>query len=97
SQENLVKATKLAVVGEMAAAMAHEIRTPLGILRSAGQLLSRQNELADDSRELIGFILSESDRLNRLVNSLLDCAKPRAPVFRLANISDIADAAVKLL
>ena len=41
SRENLVRAAKLAVVGEMAATMAHEVRTPLGIMRSSAQMLQR--------------------------------------------------------
>src|SRR3569623_1658274 len=42
SREQIVRAGKLAVVGEMAAIMVHEVRTPLGILRSSAQLLGRQ-------------------------------------------------------
>ncbi|HEY9199225.1 MAG TPA: histidine kinase dimerization/phospho-acceptor domain-containing protein, partial [Gammaproteobacteria bacterium] len=66
SREQIVRAGKLAVVGEMAAIMAHEVRTPLGILRSSAQLLERQPNLGDKERELIGFITSETDRLSRL-------------------------------
>ena len=45
SREQIVRAGKLAVVGEMAAIMAHEIRTPLSIVRSSAQLLERQPDL----------------------------------------------------
>jgi two-component system sensor histidine kinase HydH len=82
SREQLVRAGKLAVVGEMAAVMAHEVRTPLGILRSSAQLLERQPTLGERERELIGFIISETDRLNRLVTMLLECASPRPPDFK---------------
>ena len=73
-------------MGEMAAVMAHEIRTPLGILRSSSQMLKREPNISDEARELIGFIESETDRLNRLVSTMLDGTRPRLPSFQLTNI-----------
>ncbi|MDD5035418.1 MAG: ATP-binding protein [Methylococcaceae bacterium] len=81
SRENLVRAAKLAVVGEMAAAMAHEVRTPLGIMRSSAQMLQREPHLSETGKEMLVFMLSETDRLNNLISALLDCARPRAPHF----------------
>ncbi len=79
SREQVVRAGKLAVVGEMAAIMAHEIRTPMSIVRSSAQLLERQPDLGAKEHELIGFMLSETERLNRLVTMLLECARPKPP------------------
>lgn len=73
----LTRAAKLAVVGEMAAAMSHEVRTPLGILRSSADVLLREPQLSADGREVLGFIISETERLNRLVSALIDAARPR--------------------
>jgi len=97
SREQIVRAGKLAVVGEMAAVMAHEVRTPLGILRSSAQMLERQPDLGERERELTGFIISETDRLNRLVGMLLECASPRAPVFKPHDIHAIAGHVLDLL
>ena len=97
SREQIVRAGKLAVVGEMAAVMAHEVRTPLGILRSSAQLLERQPNLGERERELTGFIISETDRLNRLVNMLLECASPRAPDFKPHDLHEIAGHVLDLL
>jgi signal transduction histidine kinase len=82
SREHLIRAGKLAVVGEMAAIMAHEVRTPLGILKSSAQILERRAGLSPADRELTAFIGSETERLNRLVTTLLECATPRPPDFR---------------
>lgn len=82
SRADLVRASKLAVLGELAAVMAHEIRTPLGILRSSAQMLEREPNLSSEARELTGFISSETERLNGLVTMLLDSARPRAPNFQ---------------
>jgi signal transduction histidine kinase len=92
-----VRAGKLAVVGEMAAIMAHEVRTPLGILRNSAQLLQRQPELGERERELIGFIFSETERLNRLVTLLLECARPTQPDFRPHDLHAIIDSVLNLL
>lgn len=97
SREQIVRAGKLAVVGEMAAVMAHEVRTPLGILRSSAQLLERQPSLGERERELTGFIISETDRLNRLVSMLLECASPRAPDFKPHDLHAIIEHVLDLL
>jgi signal transduction histidine kinase len=86
SQQNLIRASKLAVVGEMSAVIAHEVRTPLGILRSSAQMLSREKQISDEGKELLGFIESETDRLNRLVSAMLDISRPRASVFAPTNL-----------
>lgn len=97
SHENLVRAAKLAVVGEMAATMAHEVRTPLGIMRSSAQMLQREPGLSETGREMLEFILSENDRLNRLISSLLDCARPRPPQFEDRHLHAIVRRALDLL
>jgi two-component system sensor histidine kinase HydH len=77
SQSNLVRASKLALVGEMASVIIHEVRTPLGILRSSAQMLKRESGISPEGRELMGFIDSETARLNRLVSAMLDSARAR--------------------
>jgi len=89
SRQDLVRASKLAVLGELAAVMAHEIRTPLGILRSSAQMLARAPGMGDDERELTGFIESETERLNGLVSTLLDSARPRAPKFQQHDMHEL--------
>lgn len=79
SEQQLTRAAKLAVVGEMAAAMSHEVRTPLGIMRSSADVLLREPQLSEDGREVLGFIISETERLNKLVTALIDSARPRPP------------------
>ena len=79
SEQQLTRAAKLAVVGEMAAAMSHEVRTPLGIMRSSADVLLREPQLSEDGREVLGFIISETERLNKLVSALIDTARPRPP------------------
>lgn len=97
SKENLTRAAKLAVVGEMAAAMSHEVRTPLGILRSSAQVLLREPNISEEGREVCGFIISETERLNKLVSTLIDSARPRLPEFKKTNITELAQQSVAML
>jgi signal transduction histidine kinase len=97
SREDLIRAAKLAVVGEMAAAMAHEVRTPLGILRTSAQMLQREPQLSTEGQEMAGFVVSETDRLNRLISTLLDLARPRPPVFHEEDVHRIIRRATELL
>ena len=66
----------LAAAGRMAVGLAHEIRNPLGAIRGAVQLLQR--ELGRDSPliEYTGVLLTEVDRVNRIIEALLDLARP---------------------
>jgi len=97
SQLQLTKAAKLAVVGEMAAAMSHEVRTPLGILRSSTDILKREKQLSDEGKEVLTFIGSETERLNKLVSTLIDAARPRLPNFIETNINLLITDVVSML
>lgn len=97
SQQNLVRASKLAVVGEMSSVIAHEVRTPLGILRSSAQMLQRESGISEEGRELVGFIDSETERLNRLVSAMLDTARPRVPSYGAVDMHDLIEKSIAML
>ena len=67
---------RLAALGEMAAGLAHEIRNPLGSIKASAQYLSEADRSPEDGREFLGIIVDEVDRLNRVVSSFLDYARP---------------------
>jgi two-component system nitrogen regulation sensor histidine kinase GlnL len=66
----------LAAAGQIAIGLAHEIRNPLGAIRGAVQLMRR--ELGDDARfgEYTDVLLKEVDRVNRIIEMLLDISRP---------------------
>lgn len=72
---------RLAALGSMAAGLAHEVKNPLGAIKGAAQLLEEGGASgAPDpgAREFIGIILEEVNRLDRVVGSFLDYARPHA-------------------
>jgi len=78
SYQQMKERDRLALLGQMAAGLAHEIRNPLGAIKGAAQLLEDPGPegFADPStREFIGIILEEVDRLNRVVTNVLDLAR----------------------
>jgi len=78
-QKQLLIKDRLAMAGEMSAALAHEIRNPLGAISGSAQMIRQTEELADDMRNLIDIIVRESDRLNSNLNEFLTFA--RQPKF----------------
>jgi two-component system, NtrC family, sensor histidine kinase HydH len=97
SQDNLTRAAKLAVVGEMAAAMSHEVRTPLGILRSSADVLKREKAITEEGKEVLGFITTETERFHKLVSTLIDAARPRAPVFAEVDLTRLISDTIAML
>jgi two-component system sensor histidine kinase HydH len=75
---------RLTELGRMAAGLAHEIRNPLGAIKGAAQLLIEPAEGGREpdpaSHEFLGIILEEVDRLDRVLGSILDYARPNPGV-----------------
>ncbi|MEM7608448.1 MAG: ATP-binding protein [Myxococcota bacterium] len=72
--QRLRERDRLASLGEMAAGLAHEIRNPLGAIKASAQYLTDGD--GGDGDEFLGIIVEEVDRLNRVVGSFLDYARP---------------------
>lgn len=87
---------RLAVLGAMAAGLAHEIRNPLGAIKGAAQLLNPDAH-DENEREFIGIILEEVDRLNGVVSQFLDYARPMRNGLMLIDINQVLRRTVQLL
>lgn len=77
--ERAVRMEKLAVLGEFASGIAHEIRNPLAAIKTSVQALARREQ--DPKRtQLLTEMEGEIDRLARVVSDLLDFGRPRPPL-----------------
>jgi signal transduction histidine kinase len=85
----------LAEMGEMAAVLAHEIRTPLGVIKGHAQLLAEKSEPA--AAEKLALLVEQSGRLERLVNGLLDYARPAPPRLRSVAADRLVEKACELV
>ncbi|MDH5492420.1 MAG: ATP-binding protein, partial [Myxococcales bacterium] len=67
---------RLTALGEMSAGLAHEIRNPLGAIKASAQYLTEPGADAEERMEFLEIIVDEVDRLDRVVASFLDYARP---------------------
>lgn len=89
---------KLISMGRVIASIAHEIRNPLGIIRSTAELLLRRTADIDTSnKRLLGAMYDEACRLSQTVNDFLDYARPRVPRQDAVNLSMVLDQALGFL
>ena len=89
------RSDRLAALGQLSAGLAHELRNPLGTIKTSAEMLLK-NVPADNAvaREMAGFISSEVDRTNSLVTRFLDFARPLAVRLDKTDLTQVIDQAV---
>lgn len=96
-EEQLERSRRLAALGRMAVGIAHEIRNPLSTLRGMAQYFAGRAKDNPADQEYADLMISEIDRLNRTISSLLQFAKPREPLFELIDITALLKKSARLL
>jgi two-component system, NtrC family, sensor histidine kinase HydH len=92
SQRRAVEYEKLASLGRAAACVAHEVRNPLAVIRSAAALLVERAPATDDEQaKAARFIVEEVDRLDGFVRRLLDFSRRITPARRATDIGELLD------
>lgn len=76
-EQQIRQAERLAVVGTLAAGVAHEIRNPLAAISGSIELLRSTPQADEESRALMSIVTREVDRLNRLITDLLEYTNPQ--------------------
>jgi two-component system nitrogen regulation sensor histidine kinase GlnL len=75
-EDEVRRGETLAAAGRMAVGLAHEIRNPLGAIRGAVQLLARELGAGSPLHEYTEVLTKEVDRVNRIIEMLLDLGRP---------------------
>lgn len=88
-EEQLNRAKHLANLGEMTAGISHEIRNPLGIIKSSAELLRKKMDRIAPSNTIPQIIIEETGRLNNIITDFLNFAKPKTPSFAPCCIIDV--------
>jgi signal transduction histidine kinase len=88
-EDQLNQAERLAVLGEMVAGVSHEIKNPLGIIRSTAEFLAEKSESDEIQKKLSSIIIEESGRLNDVVTDFLDFARPQEPNLQDCHLEEI--------
>jgi signal transduction histidine kinase len=92
AQAEVRRSERLAALGQLTAGLAHELRNPLGTMKSSAEVLVRKvgadNAIA---AEMAGFIASEVDRTNSLITRFLEFAKPQHMKLEKGDLSALLD------
>ncbi len=75
----IVQSEKMAALGEMATVLAHELKNPLGIIRSSAQYLTGNSGDVETRKELLEYIMGEVDGLASVINNMMGLARYKTP------------------
>lgn len=95
--ETMQNMEKMASVGELAAAIAHEIKNPLAGISGAIQVLAEELPPGDPKKDIIMEILAEIGRLDKAVKSLLSFARPPEPHFVRTQVEGVLERCLLLI
>lgn len=96
-EEKLRKTEHLSAIGEMTAGVSHEIRNPLGIIKSSADLLKKKIARNDTQTRIPDIIIEESARLDNIIKDFLDFARPKSPDLRPCRVEQIVEKNISYL
>jgi signal transduction histidine kinase len=96
ANERALAAERLALLGRIAAGLAHEIRNPLGSISGSIEMLREAPGLSEEDRRLCDIVRREAARLNLLVSDMMDLSGPRKPVPDDVDVAALAREVVEL-
>jgi len=94
--KKMYRADRLAMMGQLAAGAAHEIRNPLTSIRSTIQYLKKDIE-DSDKKELANGLIEEVDRINDIIQGLLSFAKPSSLQLENVDLNTLLDQSVRFI
>ena len=90
-EEELQRAEQLKTVGEWATGLVHEIKNPLAGIKGSVEILADEASIPDEDRAIVVQAVEEIKRIELLLKSLLNFAKPPKPQLALIDVNDILD------
>src|SRR5205823_4533866 len=93
----LARAQQLAIAGQLAAAVAHEVGNPLHAIRSSVQYVMKSSGLSDRHEALLQDVLDEVDRIGHTITGLLTLSRPRDLQLSDVDLVEVAERSVRLM
>jgi signal transduction histidine kinase len=97
SEQELLHSEKLAVTGQLAARVAHDVRNPLSSIKMRAQLLRTRIGPEPADRESLEAILREIERVERVVEGLLDLSRPGELSLATGDVNDVLEEALRAI
>lgn len=97
TQSDLIRAEKLASVGQLAAGVAHEVGNPLAAVLSYVGLMRDGKIPEEEGKETLKRVESELNRIHRIIRDLLDYSRPSEPKLGAVDLKDTIEASLQLL
>jgi two-component system sensor histidine kinase PilS (NtrC family) len=94
-EENLEKSKRLALIGEMAAGLAHEMRNPLASITGSIQLLGQTARIEETDKRLMQIIMRGKDQLDNFVRDFLMLARPVPETREPINVNEVIEDVVE--
>lgn len=91
AQKVIIKGEKIAALIRLTTQIAHRIKNSLGAIQTSIDVLKKESELSEDSRELIEVIGMENKKLNKLVDDFFEFAGPENSGLEDVNLPDLLD------
>jgi len=88
-EQEVATQDRMAALGRLSAAIAHEIRQPLTAMAGAVKELGRMAPLQEDEKHLVGIVGRESERLNRIISDFLNYSREKSYEFGEADLSEL--------
>jgi signal transduction histidine kinase len=96
-ENQLRRTATLAVAGKLAAGLAHEVGTPLNIISGRAEFMLKSLAAGDPRRDELEGIVTQIERVSRVITSLLDMVRPQPPQFEPADIASLVGQVLPLL
>jgi signal transduction histidine kinase len=91
------RAEQMTTFGQMAAGLVHEIKNPLAGIKAAIELMAEEITLSAENKDILTLVISEVRRIEALMKSLLDFARPPKPQFMQVNLNHILEGTLDFL
>ncbi len=96
-EQEVATKERMAALGRLSAAIAHEIRQPLTAMAGAVKELARLVPLEDDEKHLVNIVSRESERLNHIITDFLNYSREKTYEFQEADVRGLLDETITLL
>ncbi|HWZ55482.1 MAG TPA: ATP-binding protein [Verrucomicrobiae bacterium] len=96
-EQEVATKERMAALGRLSAAIAHEIRQPLTAMAGAVKELGRLVPLEEDEQRLVGIVSRESERLNKIITEFLNYSREKTYEFSEVDVSSLLDETLTLL